>query len=258
MDKIDKLTGILQRLNAGEDTAKVRQEAQQFLASIDAKDLSLAEQKLIEAGLKPEDLRHLCSVHMEMVKDKVEELRKSLSTRHPVHTLICEHEEILGFLDKLEEVNQGIQQMDSYKKGSKDFQKLAHIAKHLVEAEAHHQREEDVIFPALEERGVFGPPQIMRQEHEDLRRYKKTISNLAAEPGQKDFKSFKKKLDSTSKLLVLALRDHIFKENNILYPTAVQVIEDKKIWEELRKKCDKIGYCSFTPKTASLSARGRV
>ena len=254
MDKIGKLTGILQRLNAGEDIAKVRQEAQQFLASIDATDLSFAEQKLMEAGLKPEDLRHLCSIHMEMLKDKAEELKKNLSPGHPVHTLICEHEEILGFLDELEKVNQNIQRMNSYKKGSKDFQKLAHIAKHLVEADAHHQREEDVIFPALEERGVFGPPQIMRQEHEDLRRYKKIISKLAIKPGQMNFKNFKKKLDSTSKLLVLTLRDHIFKENNILYPTAVQVIKDKGVWEKLREKCDKIGYCCFTPKIIGSSA----
>lgn len=123
----------------------------------------------------------------------------------------------------------------------------------MIEAEAHHQREEDVLFPALEERGVFGPPQIMRQEHEDLRRYKETMNKLAAEAGQMDFKNFKGKLDSTSKLLVLTLRDHIFKENNILYPTAVQIIEDKRVWKEMREKCDKIGYCCFTPKTASAS-----
>ncbi len=251
MNKVDKLTEILQRLNAGEEPGMVRQEAQQFLATIDATDLSFAEQKLIEAGLKPEDLRHLCSIHMEMLRDKAEELKRSLSPGHPVHTQICEHEEILGFLDELEKVNQNIQQMSSYQKSSEDFQKLAHIAKHLIEAEAHHKREEDVLFPALEKRGVFGPPQIMRREHEDMRRYKKTISKLAAKPGQKNFKNFKKKLDSTSKLLVLTLRDHIFKENNILYPTAVQVIEDKNVWKKLRERCDKIGYCCFTPRISS-------
>lgn len=116
MSKVDRLTGILQRLNAGEEPARVREEAQEFLASIDAKDLSFAEQKLIEAGLKPEDLRHLCAIHMEVVKGEAGKLKKSLYPGHPVHTLICEHEEILGFLDDLERVNQNIQQMNSYKK----------------------------------------------------------------------------------------------------------------------------------------------
>jgi hypothetical protein len=46
--------------------------------------------------------------------------------------------------------------------------------------------------------------------------------------------------------IVQNLESHIFKENNILYLTALQVIEEDD-WVRVEKKFDDIGYCSFTP-----------
>ena len=45
----------------------------------------------------------------------------------------------------------------------------------------------------------------------------------------------------------MTLRDHIFKENNILYPTALEVIKENSVWKKMKDDCDKIGYCCFTP-----------
>ncbi|MEW6328626.1 MAG: DUF438 domain-containing protein [Candidatus Micrarchaeota archaeon] len=249
MDSVEKLTHILKRLNAGEDPEKLRGEAQEFLASVDPADLSIAEQKLMEAGLAPEDLRHLCSAHLGMLGDELDRFKKSLEPGHVIHTMVCEHDRILGFLDELEKVNKKIQKMKNYRRKSGDFKTLMHIAEHLVGAEPHHKREEEVLFPELEKRNVYGPPQVMRMEHEELRRRKKELRTLAKNADKIEFEEFKKKLDSTSRLIVMTLRDHIFKENNILYPTALRVIEDKKIWDRMRAECDRIGYCCFTPKT---------
>lgn len=63
MDKVQQLTQILKRLNSGEDPTKVREEAKEFLATIDAKDLSVAEQNLVEEGLSTNDLQRLCSIN---------------------------------------------------------------------------------------------------------------------------------------------------------------------------------------------------
>ena len=248
-EKIDKLTDVLKRLNAGERPDSVKHEAMEFLASVDPTELSIAEQKLIEAGLAPEDLRHLCSIHMEMLKGELEKIKGNLEPGHVIHTLIEEHDMILEFLDKLEEVNNEIQKMSQYSSNDTEiFTKLADIAKHLVHAEPHHQREEQVLFPEVENRGVTGPTRIMVMEHVDLRRYKHDIQELAEKVEQMDFTEFKNKLNASAKLLILTLRDHIFKENNILYPTALDVINDVEAWIKLKKECDKIGYCCFTPK----------
>ena len=84
-------------------------------------------------------------------------------------------------------------------------------------------------------------------EHKDLRRYKQELIKISSEFNAEDFADSKKKLDTTVNFLTLTLRDHIFKENNILYPAALGVIVKTEDWNELKEKCDKIGYCCFTP-----------
>ena len=250
MDKIDKLAELLKRLNAGENPKNVKEEAQEFLASISSEELMVAEQRLVEAGLAPEDLRHLCSAHMEMLGDELSKMKARLKPGHVIHTFVTEHEIILGFLDEMETVNQAIQKLKKYDAQNPAFQKLSNLIDNLLGAEPHHQREEEALFPAVEERGLSGPPRIMRMEHVDLRRRKKELKELVSAVDKIAFKDFQKKTDPAVKLLIASLRDHIFKENNILYPAALQIIPEVEVWQQIKAKCDQIGYCSFTPKAA--------
>mgnify|MGYP001045066727 CR=1 FL=1 len=247
IDLQNRLTEIIKRLKAGEDPELVKQDARELLSSLDPQDLTVAEEQLVEAGLEPEDLRHLCSIHMEMLAGEVEKLKEQTGPGHVLHTLVEEHEHILATLDELERVNQAVQQMDSYDPNRDEFDRLKNAAHHLVEAESHHEREEEVLFPEAEKHGIWGPPQVMRMEHTQLRQRKHDLKELAENAGEMDFETFKKKLDTTSKFILLTLRDHIFKENNILYPAALQSIEDEATWNDLKAKCDSIGYCCFTP-----------
>jgi DUF438 domain-containing protein len=246
--KIDQLTALLKRLNDGEGSAAVKAEAKEFLGSISATDLSIAEQQLIAAGLAPEDLRHLCSAHMEMLEGELGKMKAQLAPGHVIQTMVNEHEVILGFLDELEATNRKLQAKEQYENDDADIQRLGQIADNLLGAEPHHQREEEALFPAVEKCGVFGPTQVMVMEHKDLRRYKHEIKDACDKAAETDFAAFKQKINASSKLIIAMLRDHIFKENNILYPTALEVIKDSAEWDRLKIECDKIGYCGFTPK----------
>lgn len=245
-EKIQQLTELLKKLNSGNVTVELKDEAKKFLADLDPTELSMAEQELLKAGLKPEDLRHLCSAHLEMLKEGLGQ-NASLPAGHMIDTLQKEHEKILSFLDKLELVNQKIQNMAVYDAENKEWAELKHIVEHLIGAEPHHQREEQILFPELEKRGVYGPPQVMLQEHEELRKHKHELERLATEAATIDFNDLKTQLDATAKFLVFNLRDHIFKENNILYPTALEVIAEPETWQIMKTAADKIGYCCFTP-----------
>jgi len=248
MGKTQQLTNILKRLNTGEDPEQVRAEAKEFLETVGPEDLAVAEQNLIDEGLSIEDLQGLCTIHLEVLGEQVEKMKAELPKGHIVSTLVNEHEIILGFLDQLQRVNDSIQRMSAYPGQTEEFRKLAHIAEHLVETERHHQREEDVLFPELEKRGVYGPPAVMRQEHNELRPRKHELKEMADQVGAIDFDAFKERLDELTGFIAPMLRDHIFKENNILYPTALQVIgSDAEVWQRLKAECDEIGYCCFTP-----------
>ncbi len=247
MEKIQELTQLLKRLNSGEDPVSVKEQAKEFLSTVDARDLSIAEQQLMDEGLSTADLQNLCTVHLQMIGDQVDKMKASLPSGHVISTLVSEHETILCFLDELRWLNECIGEMSAYDPESEKFRKISHIAKHLVAADLHYQREEGILFPALEERGVYGPTAIMKEEHIQLMEKKHELENLTDHVSEMDFEDFKRCLDDVIKFIIPTLRDHISKENNILYPTALEVIEDESIWIKLKEECDKIGYCCFTP-----------
>src|SRR6056297_340251 len=244
-DKKERLKEILERLNNDEDIAGVKEEARKLIDEISAKDLSEAEQALINEGLEETKLRHLCAAHLEVMADELDELQNNLDYSHPLAVLIREHDDILNTLNRLENAVAKIEKLDSYDADNDVFDELKEVGKLLLETEKHHEREEEALFPEVDEKGITGPTRIMRMEHDDLWPYKEEIAELSQNVNEMEFVEFKRQIKKLSKFLILTLRDHIYKENNILYPTAKDVIEDDK-WEKIQKLSDEIGYCSFT------------
>lgn len=245
--RIEKLTGLLQRLNGEGITEDLRKEAMDIVANIDPIELSIAEQKLIQNGMNPHELRNLCEIHMEVLKDELDKVKTRIEPGHVLDTLIEEHEKIKGFLNELDEMNSILQKLESLDKNKEILEKLLKIANNILDAENHHRREEDVLFPELERRNITGPTRIMRMEHDDLRARKKLLKETIEKAEDMGFAEFKSVIDETSKYIVFNLRDHIYKENYILYPTALDAIKEKEKWESMKVECDKVGYCGFTP-----------
>lgn len=244
MNKIDKLVQLLQRFNSGESIEEVEQDAKDFLSEISATDLSIAEQELIDNGMEPEDLRGLCVIHMQMLEGEIERMAKELDPEHPIAIMIKEHDILLRGLEELERVNNAIQTNPITTELQQELLAIAHL---LTGAEKHHEREEKALFPALEELGIAGPPTVMRLEHDNIRPKKHELEELAKRAFDIDLGEFRKQLASVSSYIIFNLRDHIFKENHILYPSAVETITDIEKWESIEKECDLIGYCFFTP-----------
>jgi DUF438 domain-containing protein len=244
MSKTEELVHILKLLNEGKPVHEVRHKAKELLKSINPTDLSLAEQKLIDEGLPPEELRGMCVIHMEMLSGELDTFFSQLPPGHPVQTMILEHQKLLEFLTELETWKASV--VNTLTVSHTDLMKLKELAQNLLDAEKHHQREEDVLFPVMEYYGISGPCRVMRLEHDELRSKKQALRQIAnSEPvlvnGSLDL------VFDIIKNLIFTLRDHIFKENHILYPTAIQTITNPQKWDEMKKSCDQIGYCPFTP-----------
>jgi len=186
---------------------------------------------------------------MKTTKQKNKKDSFGLERGHVIHTLASEHDMILHFLDKLEQTIKSIQKMIKFDGKKKEFSMLSHIIEHLIAADAHHKREEKVLFPEIEKHGIIGPSEVMRGEHNELKRREKNLARLIKSIESADFGEFKKQVKNETEFIIAFLREHIFKENNVLYPMALQVIKDISIWQSMKKKCDKIGYCCFTPDT---------
>jgi len=64
----EDLKHILRELKTRGDPARFKEKAAEFLKNVDAKTLSMAEQELMEEGMSQEELRGLCDVHLEVLR----------------------------------------------------------------------------------------------------------------------------------------------------------------------------------------------
>lgn len=173
--------------------------------------------------------------------------KEYLGKGHVLYTMIEEHEIILGFLDELEKLNNNLQKSEIYEMVNSEIEALKVLINHIIDAEPHHQREEKILFTELEYRAVIGPPQMMRWEHQEIRQYKHNLRDFVSGINKENFVTGKNEINRAVRQLVSMLRDHISKENNILYPMALKFIPEPEKWKEMKISCDEIGYCSFTP-----------
>jgi hypothetical protein len=241
-----ELKELLKKIKSSEDIEALKPEIKGRLREISPADLALAEQELLEEGISIDEIRRLCEPHLELLREEIEKEPQTLDAEHPIQILKSEHDVILKKLEELNEIINKANVVKSYDQIKGELIKLSDVAHHLLEAESHHKREEDVLFPELEERGVTGPPMVMRAEHEDLRARKRALKELVDTYSRISYGDFVSKLNESGGYLVQNLNDHIYKENNILYPTALDIVDRGK-WSEIKKKFDEIGYCCFTP-----------
>ena len=145
----------------------------------------------------------------------------------PTEILSNEHRIIERVLSAVEKLAKGpVAALEPWKKALDFFRHFAD--------ERHHFKEEKLLFPLMEEHGILiegGPIGMMLVEHEEGRSYVKAM--LAAlslvEAGNE---SAKESLVSSAQAYCRLLREHIEKEDEILFRMADEVIpadEQKKL-----------------------------
>ena len=129
-----------------------------------------------------------------------------------------EHEGVKLMLNILEKVCQQVEAVGSLNK--EHFEGILEFLKVFVD-KCHHGKEEDLLFPALIAVGVpkEGPIAVMLHEHEMGRQYVKAMSQAYATYIAGD-KSTSKDIMQNGHGYISLLKDHIEKENNVLFVMA--------------------------------------
>ena len=147
-----------------------------------------------------------------------------------IQMLVDEHDVIERVLDLLEKAVTRIESGGTTPDG---FDTWAVGFFRLYADRCHHGKEEDILFPLLEEKGIAregGPIGVMLQEH-DLGRACVGRMDQAATASPKDGAGF----SVAAKEFIPLLRQHIFKENNVLFPMAKQRMDEKDAADTLEK-----------------------
>ena len=105
----------------------------------------------------------------------------------------------------------------------------------------HHRKEEGVLFPAMEAAGVpreGGPIGVMLAEHEQGRRLTRAMRAAAGQMAAGDLGA-RAEVRQNATDYVRLLRQHIQKENTILFPMADRVIQGAR-QEEVAEAFDRV------------------
>jgi hemerythrin-like domain-containing protein len=146
------------------------------------------------------------------------------------HHLIQEHKVILRTLDVLDAVAASVEAEASV--NTEDTDKILDFLRWFVDA--HHQaKEESILFPAMKAHteSENRPVQHMMFEHDQERRTVEDLETDVRLARLSPFVSHANRLSST-------LRNHIYKEEQLLFPAADELLtleEDEAVTEELNR-----------------------
>jgi len=248
--KREELKEVLKRLHeAGpQDLERVKKEAEIYFKDTDLKELALAEQELIQEGTSRQEMKRLCDVHLEVMKEQMGAKAKKLRlpAAHPISILKDEHKIIKRNLKRLKVILEKLKVSTSFDQAKRQVNTLKELSHFFLETEKHHQREEEAIFPRLVAHGITEPPEIFKEDHVEFKAKKKALFEIVMHVENKNFLEFLAAVGPIIEFLTKNLEEHIYKEDNILYPMAYQTLE-KNEWKDVRKKFDAIGYCCFAP-----------
>jgi PAS domain S-box-containing protein len=252
-DKKAQIKEAIRQLHAGVPPDQVKEKFRGVLEGTDAVEIAKIEEELAKEGMKREEMRKLCDVHMAIFKEQLEKQMPNLKPSQPIAILMEEHKIMLQIAEKLTALSNKILKVSDMRYVEEEIHQVEHVATDFTDAEKHYTREENVLFPMVEKHGITEPPAIMWMEHDQIREQKKQLHKLIDDLTTSGFESYKHQLWETAKALSTLLSNHFYKENNILFPAAMSVVTEAE-WVDVRREFDEIGYCCFTPPELKAAA----
>jgi DUF438 domain-containing protein len=238
------LTGLLKRINLGDDPKLLQSEASHLAEKVDSDDIAAAQQALIDEGYSGELVQKISAafVLMGLHKEKANATGAELADTHILQKIAAEHGLTRCYLTDLESIAEEINQLDDVSDVSSEYRRLAQTVDYFYRFKRHIEREEDIIFPYLRKFGWTGLSKADEDDHKkivaDIENLCALISSLSAIK----FDTFNGYLQKIVQHFVPVLRDHLAYEEDFLWPVALIVIDDVSVWETIKALSDEFEY----------------
>jgi uncharacterized protein len=212
----DALKRMITQLHAGRTVDEVKSQFAELLAEVDAAEIAVLEQALIAEGMPAMEIKRLCDVHVAAFQDALNARAAAVNAQaDPPHPL---SQRIIAQLKKANSAaGRTLDGLETAVAAGR-WAEAREWAQRLRAHELHYQRKENVLFPYLEKHGFGGPSTVMWAIHDDIRAALKqlpAVLNGQPDPAQ---------AASVLGPLAEAIRQMFYKEENIIFPTALQTL----------------------------------
>jgi DUF438 domain-containing protein len=234
----EALKQVIRDLHEGKTVQEVKAEFAALLEGVSASEIAAMEQSLIADGMPEIEIKRLCDVHVAAFRDTLDAQEKPESVLgHPVHTFRAENAAAAKVLDALEASIQA----GRWEQTRAELQTLREYDKHYL-------RKEYLLFPFLEKHGFSGPSSVMWAIHDDVRAAWKELDDLLSDTpstgsGQRPDPE---RVAEVFGPLATAIREMFYKEENILFPAALQMLSSEE-WASIHVQEPEFGVCYVEP-----------
>jgi len=241
----DRLKELILKLHNGQSPGLVRNELIETLQSVPYGEVVEVEQELISEGLPETEVLRLCDIHGEVLEGHVDQSgSKEIPEGHPVDLFIQENRELKKVTGKTRDL------LDSVIKVPEDtFQNFRNVLlscfNDLMDVDKHYQRKEYLVFPYLEKKDITGPPKVMWGKHDEIREQLKGCIVLLQE-SEITKTDLLESLDLIFYPVVKAMDDMVQKEEEILFPMAMDVITEEEWWN-IHQQTLEFGFTLYDP-----------
>jgi DUF438 domain-containing protein len=239
-DRRAALKAIIKDLHHGEDMAILKQRFKDLIQGVEAPEIAQIEQELMNEGLPAEEIKRLCDVHVEIFKEALEEQdRPDPPMGHPIHTYMKENRASEKIMSDTSMLMGLLGQPPTSGAFEEHRLALGEFIERLSEINTHYTRKENQLFPMLEAHHFTGPSQVMWSIHDDIRAHMKQAREAFA--GNDPARTL-----ASLKEAIQAIRDMIYKEEHILFPTSLDMLTDSE-WIKVKAGEADIGFAWVVP-----------
>jgi uncharacterized protein len=240
--RIAALKEIIQHLHSGAAPDDVKQRLHEIVRQTNPSEIMTMEQELIAGGMPVEEVRSMCDLHSQVTRDVLVQLPHSaeLLPGHPVDTFRRENEALQASIAKARTAIKDLQSLEA--NYSTSLSALRQSVNELMDIDKHHQRKEQALFSLLERHGIAGPSKVMWAKDDDVRASLKQTQE-ALRTATAPFQG----IVAIANKAFAALEEMIYKEENILFPMALQTLTENE-WAEVWAASPKYGWCLVEPR----------
>jgi len=248
-DKKERMKQLLRRIHEGEgDVEGLKGEFKELLDSISPEDIPAIEQDLVKEGVTPDEIAEMCDVHLDLFRESVEKQfgLEEFSEGHPLFNLYRENEEITKDAETLTLNLSSIREVEDTGKLEEEMKKFSEKVSDLLKIDrTHYTRQEMIIFPHIEKRGIEAVPRVLWRKHdENMNKVKKLLGKIKRF-SEKD-EQYLDELEELTRDVSRSILDMVFRENNILYPTLKELLSEGE-WAAVAEQEVELGYYKIEP-----------
>jgi|Deesub1362B_J571_1020462.scaffolds.fasta_scaffold00007_186 hypothetical protein len=247
--KKEQLKNLLKQIHEGKDVNELKEQFKALLRSISPLEIPLIEQELVKEGISAKEIAKMCDIHVELFRESVSGALdiKGIPKGHPLHTLYMENDQITKDAEMLNLYANTLANTKDEKMKKEILEYLRQLAKELaLIGRTHYNREEMLLFPYIERRGITAVPTVLWTKHDEIRFKIRQLNQLLYKEKEMEWEEFTRKVKELAQELSIALIDMVFRENNIFYPTLEALLSEGE-WVAIREQEDEIGYYKVKP-----------